>query len=224
MSAKLVETLAAASAKLNTLAGTTDESAQVVTGTELVAKMAEELAAGVTKERAAQLAKMLTELQKNNWESTTWIRIKEVNDPTQLKPKTEPSPTIQQLSSGTPATTFSSNMAKAEKIEFIANLIRSPEAIRKGVYSDKFDELVKMFGLTEEDLAEEYGINWKVSDLVCQLQRAAKLEQLVEKSAPVQARPEMTTTWPLDMAAAKFDPVAKAYVKTETPWGSDKRS
>lgn len=224
----LAETLAAHSAKLSQLTGAPEQQVQTLKAAEALAEIAKELQRGeLTKERADVIVAALAELQKNNWEATSWTPIKEVNDPTQLKPKTERAPTIQQLTTGKPDSHFATNLTTAQKAQLIHKLLTDPQqAIAKGVYSDKLEEMMKMFGLTEDDLDDEYDLRWKVGDLLTQLYRASQLENLVSKSAPGKAAsPEApvakSAAWPLDMASAKYDPVAKSYQKPELTWGRD---
>lgn len=227
------EQVAATNAKLDSLL-TTPTVTPVETTVELppanaVVRIAEELAKGeVTKARAEYLSTVLAEIAKVNSEGTnTSISIKIVNDPTQIKPSTESIAGIASLTTLKPDNGFSSNISSVlHKMQLIQKLLNDREALRKGKVSDKLDDIIRIFGLTDDDLQSECELSWKVGDLVRQLQSAARIENLVEKSGSKDddATPPVAAVWPADMADAKYDPVEKGYEKTELPWGHDTAS
>lgn len=228
----LAETLDATEAKLQKLAGSPPTT--VHKAEDVLNQIAAELKAGKpSKERSEYLAGVLDELRKNNWEATTFARIREINDPMQLKPSTEPAPTIQALTTGTPDGSFSTNVSTALKAQMLQKMIEDPSQLRalnKGEFVDKLDDIMAMFGLTEADLLDEYDMRWKVGSLVTALYNAAKLETLVGKAdkpagdAPAAPQPAVEPRWPSDMASAKFDPVKKAYELPPSPWGPDSKA
>lgn len=232
-------------ARLNALlAPASTEPAEKMDASAVLAAVADELKKGnVSKERAAYLESVVADVAKFHFEQTSFTPLKFLNDPDQIKPQTASvgASTIQALVTASPQTHFASNATTAIKAAvLIHKLLVNPELIQKGQYSDKLEDLMDFFGLKKEDLKEEYDLRWKVGDLVCALQQAAKLEQFVSKAAkeaeekapgaPEKAvekaaapsggvLPEMV--WPSDMAKAKFDPVAKGYKREELPFGAD---
>lgn len=218
-----------------------EEPEQKLAAADVMAAVAEELKAGsVSKERGEYLRTVLESLAKSSWEGTgnTWkpvIRI--LNDPMQIKPVTVKGPTIQSMTTGTPDSHWATNQNRVlslkQKAEIIAKMILAPEVIQKGAYSDKLDDLKSFFGISDDDLKEEYDLRWKVGDLVSALQQAVKLEQFVSKAAPAEktetekAAAEKISTekaaaepfiWPRDMAGAKFDQEKKRFLKDESPF------
>lgn len=232
--AEQVAAVTAVSAKLDSLLTATPvETTVELTTAEAVAHISAELAkGGLLEPRAKYLSTVLADVAKVNSEGTnTSIQIKVVNDPLQIKPNTESIATIQTLSTLKPDSHFASNLHSViGKAELIQKLLLDRAAIAKGKVSDKYEEIVKLFGFTEDDLKSECELRWKISDLIGQLQTAARLESLVEKSetpvkdAPTETTPTGSPVWPDDMAQAKFDPVAKSYTKPELPWGYDQTS
>jgi hypothetical protein len=229
------EQLADATAKLDTLLASPTpvvagaETTQKMTAAEALLFITQELAsATVTKERGAYLKSVLEELAKNNWEQTSHIELKLLNDPMQIKPVTESiGGTLQTLAAASPESGFASNMSALQKVQAIAMLIVNKEELRKSTLTDKMDSIKSMFGLSEEDLKDSYDVRWKIGDLIGVLQDAIKLENFVgggsakknEPTAPVEPTTELV--WPHDMASAQFDPVAKAYKKEPLAWGND---
>lgn len=212
----------------------TEQPEQKLAAADLIGEIAAELKAGnITKEREAYLREKLAEVSKGSFEGTggVWTpAIRVINDPMQIKPETVKAPTIQSLQTAKPDSHWASNQNKVlslkEKAEIIAKMIVSPDVIQKGQYSDKMDELKSFFGISDDDLKEEYELRWKVGDLVCALQQAVKLEQFVGKAAPradtkkaaEPPAPASPVVWPQDMAKAKFDPKAKTFAKEPSPW------
>lgn len=221
--------LAASNAKLDSMLPSTgaDESPKL-TAAEIFTQISSELQKGnVSKERAAYHLAVIAEVSKNNFEATSFTPLKVLDDPMRTNPKSESIGTIQSLTTSEPkGSTFASNMTKQEKAAALQKAILDKEAIKKGVYSDKLEDIMSLFRIDPEDLHEEYELRWKVGDLISQLQSAAKLEALVEKSAapekqaekPVEDKP---VVWPRDMASAKLDPATNTYSAEKSQWDSD---
>lgn len=232
------EQIASTNAKLDALlpsATPGDGAEETLSAAEILGKMNAELKAGaVSKERAAYHKQVLETLTKNNFEATSFRTIPVLDDPMRTNSKEESIGTIQSIDTGTPDSLFSTNlksaMTVAQKAALIHKVLTNPEKIQKGAFSDKLDDIVDMFGFTKEDMQQECELRWKISDLVYQLQSAAKLERLVEKSAekptekPAEKPAETLSeeVWPLDMARAQIDPVTKQYKREEPTWGRDK--
>jgi hypothetical protein len=224
----LTETLTETNARLEALLGTGGEKPadEKLPADEVLALIAAEVKAGnVTKARAEYHQQVLATLAKNNFEATEFAKLKELNDPTQIKPKTETISLVQTK----PQTHFASNLSTAMKAELIKRLIGEPAIITKGEYKDKLDDLQGFFGLSDKDMEDSYEISWKVGDLVRALQQAVKLENFVAKSTEKGDDGTEKSVksllgdgvWPADMAGAEFDPVAKAYTRKPSAWGSD---
>jgi hypothetical protein len=223
------------------------ETVQQMTPQEAMLHITDELSKGVSKERAEYLKSVVSEIAKNNFESNGEgaISIKMVNDPMQIKPGTAPIAPIQSLSSATPESNFADNMSAVQKVALIVKMLTNPaelkERIAKSALTDKMDQIKSMFGLKEADMEDTYDVRWKIGDLIGVLQNAIKLEQFVnggnDSTAKTATTPEAqppvpppsslgkaekeapaNAVWPRDMAAAKFDPVKKAYEPDKNVW------
>jgi hypothetical protein len=220
------EQLEAATAKLDALLvpapATVVEETLQLSAVDAVDRITTELTKGVSQERATYLKSVLADLAKNNWETTSFISIKVLDDPTQIKPETAKIAPLQSLTTGEPDIHFATNLKTTiGKAQLIQKFLSDPTAIKKSKLTDKLDDIYTMFSLTKDDLENSYDLSWKISDLVSALQRAIKLERLVdgggvEKSEA--AAPAPATVWPRDMAKAEFDPVKKAYVPEASVW------
>lgn len=246
----LAEQLAATTAKIDGLL--VDKSAEEsvkpdpeqLTAAELVAKVAAELATEPSKERTAYLKGVLEQLAKNNFEITEYQApaMKEVKDPFRREDPTRELKSIEALVAGD-APSVQKGVKKAaseftgeEKVAIITKLLSNKELLQKSQLTEKFDEICDTFGITESDLKDEYSVRWKIGDLLGALQTAIKVERLVggasvDKATTVkntealpEKKPETFSedVWPSDMAAAKVDPVSKAYVKPDLKFGNDK--
>lgn len=244
----LTEQLDAAQAKLDALLAAMNapepaaETTQTVTAAQALGMITEELSKDISKERAAYLKSVVEELAKSGFESTTVVEIKVLHDPTQLLPKTEPSPTLQSIAAASPESGFASNMSAVQKVALIQKLLINSAELKKSAISDKLDEIQTLFGLTDDDMEDSYDMSWKIRDLVVLLQNAAKIETViggVKKSATTPAptaapttmskpitksKPETEPVWPRDMASAKFDPVTKSYAPEANDWGPDSKA
>lgn len=234
------EQLAAATSTLDALMSAATPAPEQLSAVEVVGKIAAELKGEVTKERAEYLSQVLDALTKNNWEATSFIGIKVINDPMQIKPETASIAPLQTLSTGKPDSLFATNLrtakdeigklTTAKKAELITALLTSQrEVLQKSKLTDKLGEIKDLFSLSDDDMNDGYEIRWKVGDLISALLQAIKLENLVEgSSTSKQDEPAPAATskneaaWPNDMAAAKFDPVEKSYKREEPAWGYDK--
>ena len=225
----LQEQLAVATAKLDSLLPVEQPKTVELSPSDAMAKVVDELKKGaLTQERALYLSDVLSEIAKVNSEGTnTSIKIKEVNDPDQIKPETAPIATLQTLTTGKPDSQFATNLHQViGKAQLIQKLLLDRVALRKGKLSDKLEEIVKLFGLSDDDMTSECELRWTIGDLVGQLQSAVRLERLVDgdvakSEAPTPAAAGAPTVWPADMARAEFDPVTKAYKKNTPTWGHD---
>lgn len=251
----LPEQIASATAKLDAFlpSASPADAAQKLTAAEIFEQLGKERKGTVSKERAAYHTELLATLAKNNYEATSFTPLKVIDDPMRTNPESASIGTVQSLTTGTPDSLFSTNlrtaMSVAQKAALIQKVLTNPDKIQKGVFSDKLDDIVDLFGFTKEDMDQECELRWKISDLVYQLQSAAKLERLVEKASGAEkpvvkadektiektavTEPAKTTEtpdasklaptdgWPADMAGAVFDPVAKQYKREELPWGRD---
>lgn len=234
------EQLAAASTALDAMLAPPPptETMQTMTAAEALAAITTELAnTEVTKDRAAYLKSVLGELSKNNFESTSTVELKVLNDPTLIKPTTATG-SIQALGAATPDSNFASNTSSVQKIALVVKaLIDKADLktrIEKSALTAKLDDIKSMFGLTDDDMKNTYDVRWKVGDLIGVLQDAIKLEKLVNGSttkddttvvvetakAAAPAAPVPEPAWPRDMAGAKFDPVKKAYEPEVSPWAA----
>lgn len=243
----LSEQVDAANAKLDALlvapAAAAAPPAETVemTAAEALLHITDELSKGVTAERATYLKGIVSEISKNNFESTGEgaISIKVVNDPMQIKPGTAPIAPIQSLTSATPESNFADNMSAVQKVGLIVKMLTDKEELKariaKSALTDKMAQIKSMFGLTDTDMKDSYDVRWKVGDLISLLQDAIKMENFVSGSSTSKAEPEVTTAaspasiastpaprapevWPRDMAIAKFDPVKKAYEPEPNVW------
>lgn len=238
----LPEQIASATAKLDALlpVAPSGDEAKLLTAAEIFEQLSKERKGTVSKERAAYHAEVLTALAKNNYEATEFRSLPVLNDPMRTNPETASIGTVQSVTTGTPDSLFSTNlraaMSVAQKAALIQKVLTNPDKIQKGAFSDKLDDIVEMFGFSKDDMNQECELRWKISDLVYQLQAAAKLERLVEKAGTAEktvTEPAKTPeaqpgvggdVWPLDMAGADFDAVAKSYKKPELAWGRDRET
>lgn len=228
LSEQLTETTAKLDALLAAVSGATAATEEKkLSPAEALTEIAEELGkATITKERAEYLKTVLAEIAKGGWESnsnTPAISIKIVNDPMQQKPKTESIGTLQSLATGTPgSSSFTVGGTTAQKAAVIQKMLLEPVELKKSALTDKLGDIKKMFGLSDEDLKNEYDLSWKVGDLIRLLQNAVKLEQLVDGKTDTEKASSKTdeppAVWPRDMAVAKFDAVKKAYEPEKSPW------
>jgi hypothetical protein len=223
-----------------------DEEPAKMAASEVVTSIAAELAGDVSDERKKYLQGILEALAKSNFESTSFVSIKVVNDSDQIKPETVNAFTVQSIIAAvkTGDTHWAANLRQAafsssQKAEIIKHFLMNREDIAKGQFSDKLDQVKSMFGLSDEELRDDCDVRWKVSDLLYQLTQAAKLERMVEggkgtgtveaeKSAAPKGEPEtkpkVAEVWPIDMAKAEFDPKAGGYKEEELFWGKDSQT
>lgn len=241
------EQIAAANAKLEALMAPppVEEKTVQVTAAEALLSITDELTAeaGVTKDRAAYLRSVLSDLSKN-YESKTVIEIKVLNDPMQIKPVTETIGTIQSLATAQPDSSMASNLTGVGKAQLIQKLLVDKIELKKSALTDKMEQIKAMFMLTDADLSDSYDLRWKIGDLLGVLQNAIKLETMINGVpattappapgfAPAAAPPagagaafkaaetDPAPVWPRDMASAKFDPVKKSYEAEPFAWGKD---
>jgi hypothetical protein len=244
------EQIAAANAKLDALVTAAVpapvEQTVKLTMPEALVSITDELAKDtVTKERAAYLRSVLGELAKN-FEATSFIELKVLNDPDLIKPVTEKIGTIQSLTVASPDSGFASNLTGVAKAQLIQKLLLDKVELKKSALTDKLEQIKSMFALNDADLNDSYDLRWKIGDLIGVLQNAIKLETMIN-GVPAPAATTTTATgapqapafgggvgagggmtkaaaeplWPRDMASAKFDPVKKAYEPEPTAWGND---
>lgn len=226
----LAEQISAANAKLDTILAPAEVVKQLTVADALVQISAELAKESVTKERATYLRSVLDEIAKSNFESTTTIPLKVLDDPTQIKPVTESvGGTIQTLGAATPDSGFASNMTGIAKAQLLKKLLSDKVELTKSKLTDKMDQIQSMFSLTDKDMEESYDISWKIGDLIRLLQNSIKLENMVgagsttksgEEPVAKSATPQ-PAVWPADMASAKFDPIKKQYEEPALAWGSD---
>lgn len=237
------EQIAAANAKLEALmvaAAPADESTVKLTAAEALVSITDELASEtVTKERATYLRSVLGDLAKN-FEATSFIALKVLNDPDLIKPVTERIGTIQSLAAAAPDSGFASNLTGIAKAQLIQKLLLDKVELKKSALTDKLEQIKAMFALSDTDMNDSYDMRWKIGDLIGVLQNAIKLEVMINgapTAAPAVPAPAVgapspagassagasmfKAAWPRDMAGAKFDPVTKSYAPESPAWGND---
>lgn len=180
----LVEELAAATSKLDSLAldgvGETVDLAQI----DVLQGVLKELDTKPTQARCKELGTLLAQVSKAVWEGTnSTMQIKIVNDPMRVQEGTERIATIQTLNTLPPTGSFFTNWGSSfTKAEVIAKVLQHPEklaeVIEKSKLTESMDNIKSTFGLTDDDMVDEYSIRWKIGDLVGALQTAVKVERL----------------------------------------------
>ena len=166
--------------------------------------------------------------------------VKEQNDPAQQK-TTESEVDAQRVAQASGDSAVASNLALLRKsIEDRAAALK--DAIQKvegpladearaliekaGPATAKLEEVKSLLKIDDSKLRDEYDLRWKISELVCVLQQAAKVEEILsgtEKSEEKSATAK-SDAWPRDMASAGFDQKAGIYKADDPSWGHDPAS
>lgn len=158
---------------------------------EVLEKMSAELANPLSVERGKYLSETLSTLSKGNWEGkNTFIPLPEKSNPDMVKPGTEKIAPIGTLASSAGDTHWSYNLKTVMgKAQLITDVVRTPAKIpefialiEKSALTDSFDDIKSMFGITDEDLKDEYSVRWKIGDAVSALQTAIKVERITAKA------------------------------------------